>query len=142
MQSLADYLNSGSKPQLISWGIHEGMRGATWIQLQESGRLTENRYTPDGPLEGETTELGMLSAERFDELLELLLGIPDRYLVDDNSLDPHAQITLDCIAEDCGWNWAFPPWEIENDKALSNVAQVFRALREALPENGEDGQAD
>ena len=142
MRSLNDYLESGSKPQLISWGIHEGMRGTTWIQLHSNGRLSENRYIPGGSLQGETTELGMLPSGQFDQLLELLLLIPDKYFADDSDLDPHAQITLDCIADDFSWRWAFLPWQIDKEESLSQVAVAIRALKDQLPENGVDGQPD
>lgn len=141
-QSLADYRKTGGKPQLICWEVHEGMRGSTTTMMFADGRVAENTYRSGDDMNGETVELGSMPSARFEAMIELLLDIPERYLAGDSVLDPQALITVDCIFDDRRWKWAFPPWEISEDETLSRLHRAVVTLKEQLPENGVEGQAD
>ena len=140
-QGLRDCLHAGDKPLLLSWGVHEGIRGATWIQLHADGRLVEQRYLPNTAGEVMTRELGCLPPERFDELLELVLGIPDEYAAE-GGVDPAHLITVACFCDRSRWEWSAPPVAVARDGPLGMLAHAFSGLADELPENSPDGQAE
>ncbi len=111
--------------------MHEGIRGATWIQLHADGRVVEQHYLPNAAAEVERTELERVSPTRFDELLALAAAIPDEYLVSASGYpDPHSLITLECIGERSRREWSISPSEIERDGVWSRLAQAFAGLLE------------
>ncbi len=63
-------------PVALTWGVHEGIRGARWLTLCNDGRVLESHYTPTAdlsqvpPAEG----VGMAPAAALQELAGVLVA--------------------------------------------------------------------
>ena len=118
----------------MAWGLHEGMRGATWTTLASDGTVFTNTIKPTrGPfVPQKPTEVGrltpdevrtfaaLLCAQRFD-LLQMPaaeptdIGLPEVELA--ISL-PEERFSLRC-----------PSPKLESVYGLAEIGRVFRELR-------------
>jgi hypothetical protein len=63
-------------PITFLWGVHEGLRGATWTELRSDGMLKERKFPPGHPLGKPLSEtvLAQLSAERVRAFAQVLVA--------------------------------------------------------------------
>ena len=133
-KTLLDTLKKGGKAQLLSWGRHEGIRGAVWLQFHADGRLIEQRYIPNQNGSVTNTLLGHLSPERFNDLVKKVASIPaDDLFRDATGVDPSYLVTLECICDQTAWQWKIVPSEIAQRDSLKQLANAFSSLVSELP---------
>ena len=137
-KSLLKCLQHGDKAQLLCWGRHEGIRGASWLQVHADGRLIEQHYVPNADGVVSTKLLGRLPSERFDDLVKQVASIPDDDLRrDPGAIDPVKLVTLECICAHTTWQWSISPADIAESEKLSSIAAAFFELVQELPKQSD-----
>lgn len=134
-------LSIGAEPPApfrIAWGIHEGMRGATWTILASDGTVLTNTIKPTrGPFVPQMpTEIGRISADevrtiaavmcaqRFD-LIQAPAATPDTVGAPEVELAislPDERFSLRC-----------PSPLLSDVYGLDEIGRLFRELRARFP---------
>ncbi len=114
--------------QLIRWGVHEGIRGAHWLELCTDGNMVRRTYVPNPDHELLEEYLGQLPVERFEELASMALpllnecGSPQA-----PAPDPGVCISLEGTGSHSKLEIYVPSCDVSADATLSNIAALFRS---------------
>jgi hypothetical protein len=123
------------KPVFFVWGVHEGMRGASWLVLNAAGLLLERRMGPNAKL-GEPlpeTQLGHIPPAGVQQFAALLIAQNfDR--IRPPPMPPSApsapQVELSVVCGDDIANVRIPSPQLDQLPGLGAIKDAFQALRQ------------
>jgi len=141
MQNLLSLLEEHGIPQWISWGCHEGIRGANWIDVQADGAIKQRHYIPNSSALVDCKQSGHVSRKRYRELLAQISSIPFEELTDGTcstgALLPDC-FTLECVWKDARWEFALPLTQHDNCDAIRQLSETFLHLTRDASVNSDD----
>lgn len=123
---------------LLTWGIHEGIRGAGWLEVFSSGRVVESRYQPTTNLASlpPATELGPAPAEALQRLARTLLEHNFEALEppppDEDAGPASTQVELSVAAGDERFSLLVYSYQMDQVSGLAQIAAAFSELRRSL----------
>ena len=126
---VAEYPKTLGTPVSASLGIHEGIRGARWIEVDDTGVVRERRYLPNKGGDSSVEVLGALPIKRFCQLVEHIEEINFK-----NASPPvfgapnQNSISLECSWDDCRWEFSFPAFVLDRFEELARLRQEFLQL--------------
>ncbi len=141
MQRLQSLISRLGTPQRISWGTHEGIRGAHWIDVQADGTIQKRRYLPNANATVESQKAGVVPEESFQELLAYLCSIPfeEMRAADQPDVSPSAYcITLECSWDQRSWRYVFYTTQQERQEIINPLAETFMRLAEQASANRDE----
>lgn len=133
-----DALRAGapvSAPLVMTWAVHEGIRGATWLTVHADGRVQERKIVgpPSPPIP--VRELGRASASAIRELASALVAHgfdrirpppPDPGL----AMAPVVELSIAC--GEARFSLQVPSPLLRDLPALSAIAEAFQRTRASL----------
>jgi len=138
MRALQDHLKSQGDPRIVSWGIHEGIRGATWIELHADGTVNERRYVPNPDATTESAKLGIVPPERFQNLIGQLAEIHFEQFGAPPCPAPSTNCySLECVWAESRWEFVIASHRVRHDSPLGQLAEVFHRLVQEAGDNGD-----
>ena len=122
-------LDKGDSPHVLIWGWHEGIRGASWLELDVSGGVHERRYLPGASAETKSQYLGALPQDCFNAfILAVEAALRENAMAQTPISDPAHVLTLECIGEHSRREWTFSPDALDAGPALRRLGHAFSAL--------------
>jgi hypothetical protein len=113
-------------PVAITWGVHEGIRGATWITVFADGRVQIRKQAEP---EDELTVYDGQGQEPVRELVSTILtyDIPNLRLPPPQ--DPSHALTLEVSGGDVSWQLHFSRLALQDTPQLLDLQQTFSRIR-------------
>jgi len=141
MQNLLSLLEEHGIPQWISWGCHEGIRGANWIDVQAGGAIRQRHYIPNSGARVDCKQLGHVSGKQYRELLAQISSIPFEELSDGTCTTgtflPDC-FTLECVWKDARWEFVLPMTQHDDCDATHQLGWTFQHLAGDASINSDD----
>jgi len=134
---LQDLLKSQGTPHCVSFGRHEGIRGASWTDVCADGSVHERRYIPNPGAATTPGRSGVVPRERFPALLAQIVASLDDL---DASILPEAPthcLSLEIVWEAARWERLLPLSGSGHDDEIKRLAETFRRLAEEARAEGE-----
>jgi hypothetical protein len=119
-------------PVFFSWGVHEGMRGASWLVLNASGLLLERRMGPNARL-GEPlpeTKLGQIPPAGVQKFAALLVAQNFDQIRSPPAAPSMPQVELTVVCGGDIANVRVPSRQLDQVPELRAIKNAFQALRQ------------
>ncbi len=132
MQTLQSLIELYGVPQRISWGTHEGIRGAHWVDVRFDGAVHQRHYLPNATATAESKKTGRICEEAYQELLELLSSIPFEKMKSAELANVSPSIycvTLECSWKNTHWEYVFLMQQ-DDQEIINQLAEMFLRLTE------------
>ena len=129
LEDLLVQVGEGTNPDraALTWGIHEGIRGGTWLTVFSDGVVqTRQQAEP----EDQVTVHGRVPHEAVRELASTLLTYDLPSLTIPPPQDPAQVLSLAVSGTGVSWQLQYSRHAVEDLPALADVQQTFTRLRD------------
>jgi len=114
-------------PVAITWGVHEGIRGATWTTVFADGRV---QIRKQGEVEDEVAVYDGQGHEPVRELVSTILTYDIPNLTLPAPQDPGHVLTLEVSGGDVSWQLQFSRHALQDTPQLLDLQQTFSRIRD------------